>query len=928
MTSYKKLLAFSSSLCLLYSAPSLAQETEEEEEYTGAFVIDEIVVTGRKREESLQDIPVSISVIGQDYLNEQNILTQGDLADLVPGLNYDQGNNGPFDDRIGGTTSIRGIASNEIATNRTKVTSFVDGMPIIGSVGAINIGGSTQVEVYSGPQSAAFGRSTFAGAINYTLPDPSEELEGNLGLNLSDTGTRIISGSVGGPITDTLGFQLSGQYEDSVSQDSDVYTFSDGVEGDTISGKNVMARLVWEPTDNFKAKLTFTHDSTEDGPTPDLYATQESSLACFETLTPFTYASDMGGRPVTGYEGYFDCDLQLETEAAAIGYNSIIDFYGTDAGAAVLEQQIADAVAAGAGTEADVREDILLLAEAYSVPNPGSENDRDRVFVQLDYALNDGDAGVLQFSYMESEEFYSRHVSDNDTEVPYAITYEVDPMTMTAAYSVAQNMMAESDPTDIEETYAELRWASPADERIRYVAGVSYYDYTFYTNIFRSSAYNGFTLGINDEVAELVGSDGENLTFPQTILGEETTNTAAFFNVTYDFSETITASLEGRYTRDEVGASSTTATESQTSNSFVPRLGINYSPNPETTLYFQYAVGVNPGGVTSDLLDETTLNLLNNGVPVDDTVYGGNINTTQSYVNYDSDDYLFYDEETLTNYEIGFKGSAFDGRLSYTGAVYHMIWEDAINSVNLDWDYTYADDDLAGTLVEGTTDVYYVPTTDNTGARVSTNAGTSETTGLELQGNYRITDQWSLGGNLSLSSAKYKDYCSSSDYTGFAGDLGEYAGAEVGSNDLGQPCYVLDGNELERQPGFTMSLAPSYRTELSNGMGMSATARWQYTGSQYGDVFGISKVPASDTLNLTFGLSMDAWSASFYIQNVFDDTTSTSGNLVQAANFAADYPGVTQNSDLFFSSGPNTYSNFSMRYPTGRNFGLRLNYRL
>ena len=122
--------------------------------------LEEVVVTGRKREESLQEIPVAISVLGSDMIAELNVLRQDDLAALVPGYFYNQGV-GLNEDRTAALPSIRGIGSTELATNRSKVASFVDGMPILGSVGAINIGGATQVEVYSGPQSAAFGRSTF-----------------------------------------------------------------------------------------------------------------------------------------------------------------------------------------------------------------------------------------------------------------------------------------------------------------------------------------------------------------------------------------------------------------------------------------------------------------------------------------------------------------------------------------------------------------------------------------------------------------------------------------------------------------------------------------------------------------------------------------------------------------------------------------------
>ena len=169
MRNSKKLLAAGISLCMLYSAPNFAQDAAGD-----AYSLEEIVVTARKREESLQEVPVSISVLGENLIADANILSQNDLFELVPGIYYDEG-----PDRNAAFPSVRGVQSNEIATNRTKVTAFIDGMPILGSQGALGFGNVAQVEVYRGPQSAAFGRSTFGGAINYVTRDPGEEFDGS-----------------------------------------------------------------------------------------------------------------------------------------------------------------------------------------------------------------------------------------------------------------------------------------------------------------------------------------------------------------------------------------------------------------------------------------------------------------------------------------------------------------------------------------------------------------------------------------------------------------------------------------------------------------------------------------------------------------------------------------------------------------------------
>lgn len=928
-------------------APAFAQDGD-------AISLEEIIVTGRKREESLQDIPVSISVITGDTLAEQNVLSQGDLAELIPGLTYNQGG-GPINDRIAALPSIRGVASTEIATNFTKVASFVDGMPILGSVGSINIGGSTQVEVYNGPQSAAFGRSTFAGAINYVTADPGDELGGSLGINWSNLGTRIISGSVGGPLTDTLGFHLAGQFEDTKSPDSDLYTYSDGVEASTRGGTNLSARFVFEPTDNFTAKLTFAHDETDDGPASDFYATQESAAACFNSFgSTFSY-TPARGPDIFGVDGVFDCELDVEERANLLGVNDIARYYDQNPDELAALVTAAELAGATDGEFGDytVEEAIQLVAAGLSVPfdDVGSQDERDRVSTQFDYVLDNG--SMFQLSLMKSTEEYIRQQEPFNDATPQAILYnqataeviggrDAAPA-MAASYGYDSGLMgriyAEGDPSSIDENYFEVRWASPAEERLRYLVGLSHYDYEFDTSIYRDGGYGALVNGTAADFTMLTGLDISTT----RVISEVTTNQAAFFSAAYDFTDTITASLEGRLSSDDVGGylADYDITDSTKSTSFAPRLGINWSPTDDTTYYFQYAVGINPGGVNIGMLDPTLIDTLDNGFEADLTAElpagsppGTPPNPTVTLfvddsVDYIASDYDNFDEEKLYNFEIGFKGTAFDNRLTYNGAFYHMIWEDQIQTVALDWDYRFADDELAGTPVVGTA-FTYSSETDDTSANVLANSGTSVINGVELSANYLINESWSIRGNTSISNAEYSDYCSEEDYLDtlsdpVAQDLGEYAGLEAGISDLGNNCYILDGKKVARQPSVSLSLTPSYRTEFDNGMRFSSTARFNYSGSSYADVANIQEVPAISTLNLTFGLSRDAWSGTFYIENVLDDRTITNGDFTLLSDYDIDYPGLADPA-LSFTADGQDYATIGYSINEGRSYGLRLNY--
>jgi iron complex outermembrane receptor protein len=359
-------------------------------------------------------------------------------------------------------------------------------------------------------------------------------------------------------------------------------------------------------------------------------------------------------------------------------------------------------------------------------------------------------------------------------------------------------------------------------------------------------------------------------------------------------------------------------------------LGLNYSPQENMTLYAQYAIGINPSGINADLLNPDLVDTLDNGFDAGytDDVTGDFVVVDAGHknVDYNSDDYLAYGEETLTNYEIGIKGTAFDNKFSYTAALYFMVWDDAVQSITLDWDHPYADDDLAGQTIDGN---LYVATTDDTSVRLSGNAGSSESTGLQLSGSYKFDDNWSLSANASFTKAEYSDYCSISLYTGEPDDLGAYAGLETSTTgDGGDLCYVLDGKKLVNQPPVTLSLSPSYRTQLNNGVSLSVSARMNYQSKAEINEVNIGKSAATKTMNLTFGLSNESWSGSFYIQNIFDEKSVTRATAVQPEAYSALYADNVLDEDLYFNIPGNDtdFSHYSYTLPTGRNFGARLNY--
>ena len=364
---------------------------------------------------------------------------------------------------------------------------------------------------------------------------------------------------------------------------------------------------------------------------------------------------------------------------------------------------------------------------------------------------------------------------------------------------------------------------------------------------------------------------------------------------------------------------------------------MNWTPNESTTYYAQFSVGVNPAGINATMLDPLLRATLDNGVAVDDTIYGGSVNQRVTTVNYDSSRYSTFDEEELTNYEVGFKGNAFEGRLTYAGAVYFMEWDNALENIALDWDYAYADNDLAGTLVTdddptGPAGVYYVPTSDNTSINnVLTNTGVSDTVGVELQMSYQINDNWSISGNASVMKREFTDYCSEDDFLGYDGSTthpepGVYAGLTEGVSEGGNPCWILDGLEVADQPSLTMTVIPRYQTVLGDGFRFTASVMLRHTGQHYRTFANTTETPVVNRANLRLGLAKDAWSGTLYIDNLLDDRKLTPRGVTDQNRFnSLNAPAALPPEYLFPYEGA-TMASFRFNPNIGRTYGIRVSY--
>lgn len=233
----------------------------------GWAAIEEIVVTVRKREESLQSVPIAVTALTEQQINKLNITDLADVSRLSSSVIFDQGFSSQ-DTRI----TIRGLAPTR---GRQNVAVLVDDVDIAGQANLTNGGGLLinprlfdleRIEVVKGPQNALYGRTAFAGAINYITRKPGDEVEGSIGTDIGNNGQLEFRGGLSGPlIGNTLlgGINVASWSHDGFYRNS----VTGGKVGDE-EGWGVSGQLVWNATDSIQVRYRTEIISDEFGQSP------------------------------------------------------------------------------------------------------------------------------------------------------------------------------------------------------------------------------------------------------------------------------------------------------------------------------------------------------------------------------------------------------------------------------------------------------------------------------------------------------------------------------------------------------------------------------------------------------------------------------------------------------------------------------------
>lgn len=172
------------------------------------FAIEEVVVTAQKREQSIQDVPVSMLAFGEDAIREGNVRDFSDIMNITPGAAFIQFS--PNQSII----TIRGAGSGvDSAAGDASTAVHMDGIYLSrdGSR-TFNLYDIERVEVLRGPQGTLYGKNALAGVVNFISNKPHDEKEISTELSLGNYDYTQFKGVLNAPVSDKLSLRLAGIY--------------------------------------------------------------------------------------------------------------------------------------------------------------------------------------------------------------------------------------------------------------------------------------------------------------------------------------------------------------------------------------------------------------------------------------------------------------------------------------------------------------------------------------------------------------------------------------------------------------------------------------------------------------------------------------------------------------------------------------------
>lgn len=302
--------------------------------------LDEVVVTARYRNESLQEVPVSVTAFSAKALEDAGVRGYGDFVALTPNVSLVEA------ESVGQSfLTIRGLT--QVRNGEAPVAFVVDGVQQASNrLFSQTMFDLESVQVLKGPQGALYGRNAAGGAIVITTKQPTNEFEGHVQAGFGSGGEYNVQGVVSGPIVaDKLLFRVAGSYVNRDGYFDNVYL---GKKADGYEDTTVRALLEWLATDTLTAELRLNYGTTSARALNYVFqpAKLDPANACFaDPSNPFdgpapdpnrvidTFcATNLGldERDIREATAKFDWNLGGATLTGIFSYNSVEEITGGD----------------------------------------------------------------------------------------------------------------------------------------------------------------------------------------------------------------------------------------------------------------------------------------------------------------------------------------------------------------------------------------------------------------------------------------------------------------------------------------------------------------------------------------------------------------------------------------------------------------------
>ena len=235
------------------AAPAAAADDDQSSTSVGTGAHDrgsDIVVTARRRNESSQEVPLAISVVGGDHIDSTGSFNVGRLQQLTPTLQYYSSNprntavnirglGVPFGLTNDGIEQGVGIYVDDVYNSRVASATF-DFLDV------------AQVEVLRGPQGTLYGKNTTAGAINITTNQPTFDFEGKAEVSIGNYNFKQAKAAISGPLSETLAARLA---VSSTSRKGTIYNVVTDQHIQSQDNLGLRGQLLWKPTDTLEVTL-------------------------------------------------------------------------------------------------------------------------------------------------------------------------------------------------------------------------------------------------------------------------------------------------------------------------------------------------------------------------------------------------------------------------------------------------------------------------------------------------------------------------------------------------------------------------------------------------------------------------------------------------------------------------------------------------